>query len=333
MKENKFTAFVVHEENGKFIREIKTKSIDDLPVDDVLINVKYSSLNYKDALSASGNKGVTRKYPHIPGIDAAGIVVESTDSEFCPGDEVLVTGFDLGMNTSGGYGQFVRVPSKWIVKLPEGMSLKESMIYGTAGFTAALSLYNLETAGLSPAAKEDILITGATGGVGSLSIAILSKAGYKNIVAATGKTDKESFLKNIGAKKIIHRDEVDDNTNKALLPIRWAGVIDSVGGNILSTAIKSTVHGGAIAVCGLTQSPIMNTTVYPFILRGVKLLGSDSAQCKMNIRKMLWNKLANEWKPDTLHLIASECSLEELSEKIDLILQGNITGRVVVKLD
>ncbi|MHB8580379.1 MAG: YhdH/YhfP family quinone oxidoreductase [Ignavibacteriaceae bacterium] len=333
MVENKFTAFVVHEKNGKFISEIKTKSIDDLPVDDVLINVKYSSLNYKDAMSASGNKGITRRYPHTPGIDAAGIVVESAKKDFIAGDEVIVSGFDLGMNTPGGYGQFIRVPSEWVIKLPKGMTLKESMIYGTAGFTAALSLHNLEANGLNHMAKENILITGATGGVGSLSIAILSKAGYKNITAATGKIDKESFLKNIGASRIINRKSIDDKSGKVLLPIRWAAVIDSVGGNILATAIKSTVYGGSVAACGLTQSPILNTSVYPFILRGVKLLGSDSAHCNLDIRKMLWNKLAGEWKPNTLNLLASECSLEELSGKIDLILKGNISGRVVVKLD
>jgi len=333
MNGNKFDALVAHEENGKFILNIESVKIDDLPAGDVLINVKYSSLNYKDALSASGNKGITRRYPHTPGIDAAGIVVESTKKDFIAGDEVIVTGFDLGMNTPGGYGQFIRVPSDWVIKLPKSLTLKESMIYGTAGFTAALSLHNLEADGLDHFAKEDILITGATGGVGSLSIAILSKAGYKKITAVTGKIDKESFLKNIGASRIINRESIDDKSGKALLPIRWAAVIDSVGGNILATAIKSTVYGGSIAACGLTQSPILNTSVYPFILRGVKLLGSDSAHCNINIRKMLWNKLASEWKPNTLNLIASECSLEELSGKIDLILQGNISGRVVVKLD
>ena len=333
MNGNKFDALVAHEENGKFILNIESVKIDDLPAGDVLINVKYSSLNYKDALSASGNKGITRRYPHTPGIDAAGIVVESTKKDFIAGDEVIVTGFDLGMNTPGGYGQFIRVPSDWVIKLPKSLTLKESMIYGTAGFTAALSLHNLEADGLDHFAKEDILITGATGGVGSLSIAILSKAGYKKITAVTGKIDKESFLKNIGASRIINRESIDDKSGKALLPIRWAAVIDSVGGNILATAIKSTVYGGSIAACGLTQSPILNTSVYPFILRGVKLLGSDSAHCNINIRKMLWNKLAGEWKPNTLNLIASECSLEELSGKIDLILQGNISGRVVVKLD
>ncbi len=329
---SKFKSLIVREENGKFIRFIESRSIDDLPIGEVLINVKYSSLNYKDALSASGNKGITRQFPHTPGIDAAGIVIDSTDKKFLEGDEVLVTGFDLGMNTPGGYGQFIRVPAEWVIKIPTGMSLKESMIYGTAGFTAALSLFNLESAGLNVSANGNILVTGSTGGVGSLSIAILSKAGYKNIVALTGKSGKETFLKNLGAAKIIDRENLNDNTEKALLPVRWIAVIDTVGGNILSNALKSTVYGGSVASCGLTQSPILNTTVYPFILRGVKLLGSDSTHCDLKIRKILWNKLASEWKPDSINQIASECTIEELDEKFDLILNGNITGRIVVKL-
>lgn len=329
---SKFKSLIVKEENGKFIRIIENRSIDDLPLGEVLINVKYSSLNFKDAMSASGNKGITRQYPHTPGIDAAGVVIESADKKFLEGDEVLVTGFDLGMNTPGGYGQFIRVPAEWVIKLPKGISLKESMIYGTAGFTAALSLYNLESAGLNVSVNGNILVTGSTGGVGSLSIAILSKAGYNNIVAETGKSGKEAFLKKIGATKVIDRESLNDKSGKALLPVRWAAVIDSVGGNILSTALKSTVYGGSVAACGLTQSPILNTSVYPFILRGVKLLGSDSMHCDLIIRNILWNKLASEWKPNSLNQIVSECSLEELDEKIDLILNGNITGRIVVKL-
>ncbi len=326
----KFKAMIVKESNGKFTREIGEKSIDELPAGDVLIQVKYSSLNYKDALSASGNKGVTRKYPHTPGIDAAGIVEETSVKEFKIGDDVVVTGFDLGMNTSGGFGQYVRVPKEWIVKLPTDLTLKESMIYGTAGFTAGLSLEKLEFTGLNNSSGE-VLVTGATGGVGSLAVAILSKAGYK-VAAATGKSDKSEFLKSIGAKAILKREDVDNSSGKALLDTRWAGVIDTVGGNILATAIKSVKFNCSVAACGLTQSPILNSTVYPFILRGVNLLGIDSAHCDMNLRLKIWNKLAHEWKPDKLNLIYQECSLGELNEKIDLILQGKITGRIVVAL-
>ncbi len=327
----KFKAMIVKEIDGKFIREIEEKIFDELPEGDVLIHVKYSSLNYKDGLSATGNKGVTRKYPHTPGIDAAGVVEESSVKDFQIGDEVVVTGFDLGMNTSGGFSQYIRVPKDWVVKLPKGLALKESMIYGTAGYTAGLGLEKLESNGLTQSSSE-VLVTGATGGVGSLAVAILSKAGY-NVAAATGKADKENFLKSLGAKTILKREEVDNSSTKALLDTKWEGVIDTVGGNILATAIRSTKYNCSVAACGLTQSPILNSTVYPFILRGVNLLGIDSAHCEMELRLKVWNKLANEWKPDKLDLIYQECSLEELDDKIDLILQGKITGRVVVKLN
>ncbi len=331
MNDKKFKAMIVRETNGEFTRGIGNKSIDELPQGDVLINVKYSSLNYKDALSATGNKGVTRNYPHTPGIDAAGIVVSSKDKNFNEGDKVFVTGYDLGMNTSGGFGQFIRVPAEWIVKLPKELSLKESMIYGTAGFTAALSLYQLELTGLKTGNGE-ILVTGATGGVGSLSVALLNKAGY-NVVAATGKIHQTGYLKQLGAKRVISRNETDDKSGKALLPVKWGGVIDTVGGNILAAAIKSTQHKGGIASCGLTQSPVLNTTVYPFVLRGVNLLGIDSAHCTMNIRNEIWQNLASRWKLNNLDLIVSECSLEETDQKIDLILKGQLTGRILVNLD
>ncbi len=324
----KFKAMLVEEDDGNFNIKIDEKTINDLPSGDVLIRVKYSSLNYKDALSATGNKGVTRKYPHTPGIDAAGVVEESSVNDFIIGDEVIVTGFDLGMNTSGGFGEYIRVPKEWIVKLPKGLSLKESMIFGTAGFTAALALEKLEGNGLKKSEGE-VLVTGATGGVGSLAVTILSKAGY-NVAAATGKIDKENFLKSIGAKKILKREDADNSSSKALLKTKWDAVIDTVGGNILATSIKSTKYNGSVATCGLTQSPILNSTVYPFILRGVNLLGIDSAHCEMDLRFKIWNKLSAEWKPDNLNLIYQECSLEELKSKVDLILNGKITGRIVV---
>ncbi len=327
----KFKAMIIKEEDGKFFRHIGEKTVDELPLGDVLIRVLYSSLNYKDALSAAGNKGVTRRYPHTPGIDAAGIVEESTVEQIKPGEKVLVTGFDLGMNTSGGFGQYIRVPSEWIVGLPEGLSLKESMIYGTAGFTAGLSLLRLEYMGLEPS-DDEILVTGATGGVGSLAVAILSNAGYK-VTAATGKADKENYLRTLGARIILDRKDVDNPTGKALQPPRWGGVIDSVGGNILATALKQTKYNCSVAACGLTQSPLINTWVYPFILRGVNLLGIDSAHCSIETRLEVWNNLAGKWKSLTLDLIKHECVLEELSEKIDLILQGKITGRVVVNME
>jgi acrylyl-CoA reductase (NADPH) len=328
---NNFKAMIVTEDNGKFTRRITSKSINSLGKGNTLINVKYSSLNYKDVLSITGNKGVTRRYPHTPGIDAAGIVVESPDSAFKEGDQVIVSGYDLGMNTSGGFSKYIKVPSEWIIKLPENLTLKESMIYGTAGFTAAQSLYKLESAGLKPP-SEKILVTGATGGVGSMAVAILAKAGYSP-VASTGKLEKHNYLKQLGAVEVIDRKQIDDTTQKVLLQETWAGVIDTVGGNTLATAIKSAKYGASVTTCGMVQSPVLNTTVFPFILRGVNLLGIDSAMCPKEIRTILWQKIATQWKTPTLDLICIECSLEELDEKIDLMLAGKITGRVVVNID
>ncbi|MGE5845146.1 MAG: YhdH/YhfP family quinone oxidoreductase [Ignavibacteria bacterium] len=323
----KFKAFVVREENGSFIRQIEETSIETLPEGEVLINVKYSSLNYKDALSASGHKGVTRKYPHTPGIDAAGIVALTSDKEIFAGDEVLVTGYDLGMNTPGGFGEYIRVPAEWVVKLPQGLNLRDSMILGTAGFTAALSLYKLELNGLKK--DGEVLITGATGAVGSISIMIFSKAGYK-ITASTGKQDKDGYLRKLGAAQVINRDELNDTTGKALLQKKWDAAVDTVGGNILTTVIKSLKNGGSAAACGLTLSNSITTTVYPFILRGVNLLGIASAETPMNLRLKLWEKLSHEWKPDKLSDICTEISLNQLSEKIDLMFEGKITGRILV---
>lgn len=330
MKDKEFKALVVTEEDGKLVRQITKKKISELPEGQILIKVKYSSLNFKDALSATGNKGITRKYPHTPGIDAAGIIEESGNDYFNKGDKVLVTGYDLGMNTSGGFAEYVRVPEDWVVKLPEGLSLKESMILGTAGFTAGLSLFQLELNEVVPQTGE-ILVTGATGGVGSLAVAILSKAGYK-VAAATGKSEKHKYLENLGASGILSREDVDIQSEKPMLEKKWAGVVDTVGGNILTSAIKSTHHYGSVTSCGLTQSNRIGITVYPFILRGVNLLGIASAETPMYKRKQIWDKLASDWKPDSFGNIAEECSLEDLNEKIEQILHGRITGRIVVSL-
>ena len=325
-----FKAMVVSEKaDQKFIREIKQKELSDLPAGELLIEVKYSSLNYKDALSASGNKGVTRKYPHTPGIDAAGVIATSSTSQFGAGDQVIVTGFDLGMNTAGGFGQYISVPASWAVKLPQGLTLKESMAYGTAGLTAALCVMRLMAFGLSKDSGE-VLVTGATGGVGSVAVGILAKLGF-DVVAATGKTDEKDFLTQLGAKTIISREEANDTSARPLQKGRWAGVVDAVGGNILATAIKSTKYGGLVAACGNTMSADLAVSVYPFILRGVSLLGVDSVEIPMNTRLRTWQKLAHDWKFD-LSGFVSECALEELSPKIDLILKGGIRGREVVDL-
>ena len=326
-----FKAMVVRENPEKqFVREIKQKTLSELPVNEVLIEVQYSSLNYKDALSATGNKGVTRNYPHTPGIDAAGIVAASSNLAFEERDEVVVTGFDLGMNTSGGFGRYIRVPAAWVLRLPGNLTLRESMAYGTAGFTAALCVLKLQTYGLTKESGE-VLVTGATGGVGSIAVGILAKAGF-HVVAATGKTDQNNFLSRLGAEQVISRTETIDDSGKPMLKGRWAGVVDTVGGDILATAIKSTRYGGCVACCGNAMSADLAVSIFPFILRGVSLLGVNSVEPAIGDRLLAWQKLAQDWKLDLSGDLVSECSLEELNSKIDEILAGRIRGRVVVNL-
>jgi putative YhdH/YhfP family quinone oxidoreductase len=327
-----FKAMIVTEsEEKRFVRTIGEKRIEDLPAGEVLIKVRYSSLNYKDALSASGNKGVTRKYPHTPGIDAAGIVVESSVPDVQPNDQVLVTGFDLGMNTSGGYEEYIRVPAAWVVPLPAGLSLRESMICGTAGFTAALSCHKLITSGVAPD-QGPVLVTGATGGVGSIAVAILAKASYE-VVAATTKTTETAYLQQIGAAGVISAADADDQSGRPLLKPRWAGVVDTVGGNILSTAIKTTRYGGTVTCCGNVTSGELHTSIYPFILNGVSLMGVDSVNCPPALRLRIWDKLAGDWKLDHLEAITTELpDLESLDERIELILHGKHRGRDIVKV-
>ncbi len=325
-----FKALVVQEqEDGTFTRAITERAVRDLPEGDLLIRVHYSSLNYKDALSASGNKGVTKAYPHTPGIDAAGVVESGSTAGFKPGDAVIVTGHDLGMNTSGGFAQYIRVPANWAVPLPDEISLKESMIYGTAGFTAGLCVHALMD-GVAPA-DGDILVTGATGGVGSLSTAILAKLGY-SVAAGTGKKDKLEYLTGLGARALISREEMLEGADKPILKSRWAGAVDTVGGDILANAIKSTRYGGIVAACGNVASADLPLSVFPFILRAVRLQGIGSQNCPMALRKRIWSKLAQEWKPDQLKLLYTGITLDALDEKIDLILQGRIKGRTVVEL-
>jgi putative YhdH/YhfP family quinone oxidoreductase len=327
-----FQALVVKElSDGTFSRSVQEWDTNKLPEHDVLIKVHYSSLNYKDALSATGNKGVTKHYPHIPGIDAAGKVSESKNPKFSKGDPVIVTGYDLGQNTSGGFGQYIRVPDDWIVPLPKSLSLRESMILGTAGFTAAIGIHHLRHNDIGPD-SGDILVTGATGGVGTMAVGILAKLGY-SITAATGKMEHESFLKKIGASSVIHRSELQDNSGRPLLSSRWAGAIETVGGIMLDTTLRQTQHNGTVACCGNVLGHELHTNVYPFILRGVHLAGMDSGNCPMELRKKLWNNLALEWKPDHLEALMKECSLDKLDKEIDKILKGQQVGRILINLN
>lgn len=326
-----FNAMVVSETDGKtYIREIKEKSTDDLPAGDVLVQVRYSSLNYKDALSASGNKGVTRKYPHTPGIDAAGVVVESHDDRFEAGDDVIVTSYDLGMNTAGGFGQYIRVPADWVVPLPGNMTLRESMCYGTAGFTAALSVFQLLEHGITPESGE-ILVSGATGGVGGIAVSILEKIGF-NVAAVNGLEDRSDYLRSIGAQTIIPIEEAEDKSGRPLLKGRWAGSIDAVGGDILATTLKTLNPYGVVACCGNAASADLPINVYPFILRGAVLIGIDSQNCPMEPRRKTWQKLASEWKITNMEEMVEEIGLDALSQRIDDMLGRKHKGRTILKI-
>lgn len=328
---NSFRALVVDEiTKDVFQRQIQENNLDFLPKNDTLIKVCYSALNYKDALSARGHKGITRNYPHIPGIDASGIVVESKSNKFKVGNKVLVTGYDMGMNTFGGFSELISVPSEWIVPLPENLNLREAMIFGTAGFTVGLAVDSILQNQILPD-DGSVLVTGATGGVGSLAILILTKIGFK-VIASTGKTDKYDFLRKLGAVDIISRNDVINETDKPLLSKRWIAALDNVGGVTLSTAIRSCYNHGIVCSIGNTNSDKFSVSVYPFILRGVRLIGIDSAETKMDKRLKIWEKLSNQWKPDNLDFIVKEVNLESLNNEIDLILQGQQCGKVLIKI-
>ena len=327
-----FRALVVTEKEPKtFTRNIETRSTADLPAGDVLIRVHYSSLNYKDALSATGNRAVTRNYPHTPGIDAAGVVARSNCEAFAIGDEVVTIGNDLGMNTAGGFGEYVRVPAGWVVPLPKPLTAYEAMSYGTAGFTAAMCVDKIVAHGIKPDDGE-ILVTGATGGVGSFAVALLAQLGY-TVVAATGKSKSaKDYLLGLGAQRLMSREEATDVSGKPLLKSLWAGVVDCVGDVMLASALKATQRDAVVVICGLVASADLNTTVLPFILRGVTMVGVDSAGLSLAERQRIWQLLAHEWKLDTLTALAREVTLEDLEPEIDRILQGAQTGRVVVRL-
>lgn len=327
----RFKALVVEKgADGGFVRVIRERNLDDLPAGDLVVRVRYSSLNYKDALSATGHPGVTTRFPHTPGIDAAGEVVSCESGLFLPGEQVIVTGHDLGMETDGGWGEYIRVPAEWAVRLPDPLTLSEAMALGTAGFTAALSVLKLERAGVTPQ-QGDVLVTGATGGVGSNAVSILAQAGYR-VVASTGKESDEPFLLSLGAAAVLRREQVTAGVERALLKERWAGAVDVVGGETLAAVLKSTRYGGVVTCCGLVGSAEFPMNVYPFILRAVSLIGIDSAQCPAETRRQVWERLAREWKPPHLEQMTTEVALQGLEEKLQAILQGRIRGRVVVKL-
>lgn len=327
---DKYRAIVVRETKNGYSKKVESLPLDHLPDNDVLIHVYYSSLNYKDALSASGQKGITTAYPHTPGIDAAGIVARSTDKRYREGDPVLVTSYDLGMDTPGGFGQYICVPGNWVIPIPKGLTMKESMVIGTAGFTAAYGIMKITQSGIKTG-DGPVVVTGATGGVGSFGIALLAQIGY-HVVAITGKKEKHVFLTELGAAEIMEREYVTDHSNKQLLKGTWAAALDTVGGVILDTLIRQTRHNGVVACCGNVLGHTLKTSIYPFILRGVSLMGIDSGITLMPKRLEIWNKMSNQWKPDKLDQLYREVDLESLADEIDTILRGDQTGRVIVNL-
>ena len=326
----KFKALVSSESNKKYESKVQSRTIQDLPEGDVLIKVYFSSLNYKDALSAIGNKGVSRNYPHTPGIDAAGIVETSESKNFKVGEEVIVTGYDLGMNTSGGFSEYIRVPSEWVVKKPEGISLSESMALGTAGLTAGLCVRKLINHKLTPDSGK-LFVTGATGGVGIVAMMLLSKLGFE-VVAITGKLESQDMLKKYGASDVITREDLDQPLISPLQKSIYAGGIDAVGGNVLSNLICATSQRAAIACCGMVNGADLNTSVFPFILRGISLYGVDSAETELGIKEEVWNNFSSAWKLEDLENQIKEITLSDLPAEIDTILKGQQIGRIRVKI-
>lgn len=326
-----FQALLTTESDNGYQNAVVERELADLGSEGVLVRVQWSSLNYKDALSATGNKGVTRTFPHTPGIDAVGVIEETGNGPFAVGDTVICTGYDLGMNTDGGYGQYIRVPAEWLVPLPEGLAPRDAMLMGTAGLTAALCVESLLDTGVNPD-QGPVLVTGATGGVGSISVAILAKLGFR-VAAVTGKADSHDWLRELGAAEIVDRKAFLESASKPMLKEQWAGAVDCVGGEMLAGALKSLKYGGSAACCGLAGSPNLEVTVFPFILRGVNLLGVDSVELPCEIKQQMWQLLADQWMPENPKALeAAEIGLEDVSEWVGKILEGGVRGRVVVRL-
>ena len=327
-----FRALLVEkQDDGSFTRGVVERSVDDLPEGELLVDVTYSSLNYKDGLSATGNPGVSRNFPHTPGIDVAGVVLESSVESFAVGDEIIAIGFDLGMDTPGGFGQRVRIPAAWAIARPDGLSAREAMLLGTAGFTAALCIAKLEASGLSVDGGP-VLVTGATGGVGSVAVTLLSQLGYE-VAALTGKADQHEFLKGLGASTIVDRSELTEANPRPLLKEAWGGVVDTVGGEILFNAVKALRYGCSLAACGMVASPEIPASVFPFILRHVNLLGIDSVQLPLEQKREIWTRLAGDWKIDGLDALEHPLTLDTISDALDTILAGQMVGRGVLDLN
>jgi putative YhdH/YhfP family quinone oxidoreductase len=329
--QEKFNALVVNKTETEFIVGVQPLYINDLPKGNVLIKTAYSSINYKDGLAAAANGKIVRSYPFVPGIDLAGTVISSDDPRFREGDKVIATSYEIGVTHFGGYSEYAQIPADWIVPLPENLTLKEAMIYGTAGFTAALSIVRLEENGLTPS-KGNVLVTGATGGVGSLAAAMLAKLGYQ-VTASTGKSSEQDFLKSLGVHEVVSREDVFNGQVKALDKQLWAAAVDPVGGETLAAILGKITYGGSVAVSGLAGGTNLPTTVFPFILRGVDLLGIDSVNCPMETRQKVWRKMASEFKPEMLSaIVQKEVTLNQLPEALPTLLKGQARGRIIVNL-
>jgi acrylyl-CoA reductase (NADPH) len=329
MSKNFQALWVTKTDGGEYQSQITERSTDDLPAGDVLVRVAYSSLNYKDMLSTQGHPGVTQKFPHQPGIDAAGIVEECSNGQFKPGDEVIVTGYDLGMNTAGGLGQYIRVPANWVIPMPTGLSAREAMSYGTAGFTSALCLDKLIQMGAAPG-DGLVAVTGATGGVGVFAVSLLAKLGYQ-VAAATGKPESADMLRSLGATEVFARQELADIKGPLGAP-RFAHAVDALGGEYLANLLTVIDYGGSVACCGLAASPGLPATVMPFIIRDVNLLGVDCVEQPLARKQATWSKLGSDWKLDNLDGLIEEISLEQVPESLDKIKQGTVVGRYVVNM-
>ena len=323
----KYKAYLVEENNGEYIGSVKELDTPVLQEGRLLIKVKYSSLNYKDALAATGAKGVVRSYPFVPGVDVAGVIIESSSDDFIPGDEVIATGYKIGMAEFGGFGEIVHLPSEWVVKLPENLSLYNAMCHGTAGITAAECVNKIIKVGISNALP--VLVSGATGGVGSIAVSLLSKLGYE-VHAITGKPDENEKLTSMGATKIIARNDFMSEPLKPLDKAVYSSAVDTVGGEMLAKMVSMISNHGIVSCCGNVGGAMFTSSVFPFILRGVQLSGVDSAESPIDLKKELWNLLANEWQID-LNNQTKTVNIKEIDSEIKKILDGGQIGRVVIK--
>lgn len=323
----KFKAFVVdQDDNGIVSNSYKELTKDDLPEGDVLIKVHYSGINYKDALATQDHNKIVKQYPMVPGIDLAGTIEETNAPGFEVGDKVIVTSYDLGVSHYGGFSEYARVKSEWVIELPEDLTLEEAMIYGTAGYTAGLAIEQLEKSGMSIEGKE-VLVRGATGGVGTISLLMLNNLGY-DVIASTGRDDAEEKLKKLGAKEVIGR--LPEDNSKPLEKRTWQAAIDPVGGENLPYIVKRLDNNGSVAVIGMTGGNNFETTVFPFILRGASIIGIDSVFTPIKLRKRVWRRLAKDLKPQQLHDIKHVISFDEIPKAIDQVINHNNTGRIVI---